>query len=69
MIAKLIVRDRTRDRAIRKMQRALGEFIIEGIPTTISFHQRVLADPDFIAGTFDTGFVDRFLARPEPALV
>ena len=69
MIAKLIVRDRTRDRAIRKMQRALSEFIIEGVPTTISFHQKVLSDPDFISGQFDTGFVDRFLSRAEPALV
>lgn len=69
MIAKLIVRDRTRDRAIRKMQRALDEFVIEGVPTTISFHQRVLADPDFIAGKFDTGFVDRFLARDRPVRV
>jgi acetyl-CoA carboxylase biotin carboxylase subunit len=69
MIAKLIVRDRCRLSAIGKMKRALAEFIIEGIPTTIPFHQKVLADPDFVAGRFDTGFVERFLRRDEPAVV
>ena len=69
MIAKLIVRDRCRLSAIGKMRRALDEFIIEGIPTTIPFHQRVLADPEFVAGRFDTGFVERFLRRDEPAVV
>jgi acetyl-CoA carboxylase biotin carboxylase subunit len=69
MIAKLIVRDRTREAAINKMKRALAEFIIEGVPTTIPFHLKVLADPDFVAGRFDTGFVERFLRRDEPAVV
>jgi acetyl-CoA carboxylase biotin carboxylase subunit len=69
MIAKLIVRDRTRESAINKMKRALGEFIIEGVPTTIPFHLKVLSDPDFVAGRFDTGFVERFLRRDEPAVV
>jgi acetyl-CoA carboxylase biotin carboxylase subunit len=69
MIAKLIVRERTREAAINKMKRALAEFIIEGVPTTIPFHLKVLADPDFVAGRFDTGFVERFLRRDEPAVV
>jgi acetyl-CoA carboxylase biotin carboxylase subunit len=63
MIAKLIVRGRSREEAIRKMRRALDEFIIEGIPTTIPFHRRVLDDADFVSGQFDTGFVERFLNR------
>jgi acetyl-CoA carboxylase biotin carboxylase subunit len=69
MIAKLIVRGRTRAEAIRKMQRSLEEFVIEGIATTIPFHRRVLDDPDFVSGRFDTGFVERFLRRDEPAVV
>ncbi len=63
MIAKLIVRGRSREEAIRKMRRALDEFIIEGIPTTIPFHRKVLDDADFVSGQFDTGFVERFLNR------
>ena len=66
MIAKLIVRDRTRSTAIGKMLRALDEFVIEGVATTIPFHRRVLADPDFVTGQFDTGFVERFLRRDVP---
>jgi acetyl-CoA carboxylase biotin carboxylase subunit len=69
MIAKLIVHGRTRDEAIRKMQRSLEEFVIEGVPTTIPFHRRVLANADFAAGHFDTGFVERFLRQDEPAVV
>lgn len=60
MIAKLIVHDTTRDRAIAKMLRALDEFIIEGLKTTIPFHQQLLRDPRFIAGDFDTRFLDHF---------
>jgi acetyl-CoA carboxylase biotin carboxylase subunit len=69
MIAKLIVHGRTREEAIGKMLRALDEFVIEGVPTTIPFHRKVLADPEFVAGRFDTGFVERFLRRDEPAVV
>ena len=60
LIAKLIVRDSTRERAIAKMQRALDEFIVEGIQTTVPFHQRLLDDPRFRAGDFDTKFLDSF---------
>jgi acetyl-CoA carboxylase biotin carboxylase subunit len=58
MIAKLIVRARTRDEAIRKMERALDEFILEGIKTTIPFHQRLMRNEDFRAGNFHTGFLN-----------
>ena len=64
MIAKLIVHDTTRERAIAKMQRALGEFIIEGVQTTVPFHQQLLADPRFAAGDFDTHFLERFELTP-----
>ncbi|AOK88791.1 acetyl-CoA carboxylase biotin carboxylase subunit [Paenibacillus sp. SEL1] len=58
MIAKLIVWAPTRQDAIAKMKRALSEFAIEGIPTTISFHQRLLEHPTFIRGDFDIKFLE-----------
>ncbi|MMZ67814.1 Biotin carboxylase [compost metagenome] len=58
MIAKLIVWGSTRDEAIAKMKRALSEFIIEGVPTTISFHQRLLQHPTFEKGDFDIKFLE-----------
>lgn len=60
MIAKLIVRARTRDLAIQKMLRALDEFVIEGIKTTIPFHQQLLKNEDFKKGNFDTRFLETF---------
>lgn len=59
MIAKIIVHQPTRPEAIRCMQRCLREFNIQPIKTTIPFLRRVLAHPDFAAGNFDTGFVER----------
>jgi acetyl-CoA carboxylase biotin carboxylase subunit len=63
LIAKLIVRGKDRSEAISRMSRALGMFIVEGIFTTIPLHRRILADPEFRAGNFDTGFIERFLAK------
>ena len=60
MIAKLIVRDHNRERAISRMLRALNEFVIEGVKTTIPFHQQLLMDERFRAGDFDTKFLERF---------
>jgi len=57
MIAKLIVKAQTREEAITKMERALDEFIIEGIKTTIPFHQKLMKDKRFREGMFDTGFM------------
>jgi acetyl-CoA carboxylase biotin carboxylase subunit len=65
LIAKLVVRGKDRDEALSRMSRALGMFIVEGIYTTIPLHRRILADPDFRAGNFDTGFIERFLAKKE----
>ena len=59
MIAKLIVHAETREEAIRRMDRALEEYIIEGIKTTIPFHQKIMNNKDFIEGQIDTGFLER----------
>ncbi|MDA0686741.1 MAG: acetyl-CoA carboxylase biotin carboxylase subunit [Bacteroidetes bacterium] len=60
MIAKLIVSAQTREEAIVKMERALQEFIIEGIHTTIPLHLQLMKDPDFRAGNFTTKFMETF---------
>lgn len=59
LIAKLIVYGKDRTEAISRMRRALDEFIIEGINTTIPFHKKVLVNPDFISGNFDTNFAEK----------
>ena len=63
LIAKLIVHGRGRAEAIAKMERALSQFVVQGIETSIPLHQAIFADPGFRAGEFDTGFMERFLAR------
>ena len=65
MIAKLIVTEQTRPRAIEKMRRALDEFVVEGIKTTVPFHKQLLTDERFRSGDFDTKFLDRFELKPE----
>ena len=60
---KLIVRAKNRDEAVARMMRALEMFIVEGVYTTIPLHRKIFADPDFRAGNFDTGFIERFLAK------
>ncbi len=60
MIAKLITTAQTREEAIEKMKRALDEFVIEGIKTTIPFHRQLMDDPDFIAGNYTTKFMENF---------
>jgi len=62
LIAKLIVYGVDRAEAIAKMERALGQFIVQGIDTSISLHQEIFADEDFRNGNFDTKFMERFLA-------
>jgi acetyl-CoA carboxylase biotin carboxylase subunit len=59
LIAKLIVHGKDRNEAIARMRRALDEFIIEGINTTIPFHKKVLNNPDFISGNFNTQFLEK----------
>jgi len=60
MIAKLITVAQTREEAIAKMQRALDEFVIEGIKTTIPFHQQLMKNEDFLNGNYTTKFMDTF---------
>jgi len=60
MIAKLITTARTREEAISKMRRALNEFIVEGIQTTIPFHRQLMDHPDYIAGNYTTKFMEDF---------
>ncbi|MEY5043019.1 MAG: hypothetical protein RJA19_246 [Bacteroidota bacterium] len=58
MISKLIVVAQTREEAILKMQRALDEYVIEGVKTTIPFHQRLMRHPRFLSGNFTTKFLE-----------
>src|SRR6202453_3466621 len=62
LIAKLIAYGVDREEAISRMERGLGQFIVQGIDTSISLHQEIFQDAAFRAGDFDTGFVERFLA-------
>ncbi len=59
LVAKLIVRGKTREEVLNKMNRALDEFVIEGIKTTIPFQTKIINDQDFRNGNFDIGFVER----------
>src|ERR1700691_5898483 len=63
LIAKLIVHGVDRAEAIAKMERALSQFVVQGIETSIPLHQEIFADAGFRAGEFDTKFMERFLAR------
>ena len=60
MIAKLISVAQTRDEAIETMKRALSEFVIEGVKTTIPFHLKMMDDPNFRAGNFNTGYLNNW---------
>jgi acetyl-CoA carboxylase, biotin carboxylase subunit len=62
LIAKLIAYGGTREEAIAKMERALSQFVVQGIETSITLHQEIFKDPAFREGEFDTGFMERFLA-------
>jgi acetyl-CoA carboxylase biotin carboxylase subunit len=63
LIAKLICHGADRVEAMDKMQRALSQFVVQGIHTTIPLHQKIFADPEFRAGRFDTKFMERFFER------
>ncbi|HSQ47847.1 MAG TPA: acetyl-CoA carboxylase biotin carboxylase subunit [Lutibacter sp.] len=65
MIAKLITTAQTREEAISKMKRALDEFVIEGIKTTIPFHRQLMDHPDYISGNYTTKFMEDFEIQPE----
>ena len=63
MIAKLIVTGATRDIAISRMRRALNEFLIHGIKTTIPFQDSIMKDFDFKSGNYNIEWVEQFLAK------
>lgn len=61
MIAKIITTAQTREEAIAKMKRALDEFYVEGVKTTIPFHRQLMEDPDYVAGNYTTKFMESFV--------
>ena len=63
MIAKLIVYGRDRDEAIRRLRRALEEFVVEGMKTTVPLHQKIVRDPEFLAGDYTIKWLETWLAR------
>jgi len=63
LIAKLVCHGKDREEAMNKMQRALSQFVVQGIHTSIPLHQRIFADEEFRSGNFDTKFMERFLER------
>jgi acetyl-CoA carboxylase biotin carboxylase subunit len=63
LIAKLICHGADREEAMNKMQRALSQFVVQGIHTTIPLHQKIFADAEFRGGQFDTKFMERFFER------
>ena len=63
MIGKLIAVGKDRDEAIKKMSRALDEFIIEGVKTTIPFHQQIMKDSKFKSNNYDTSFIEKMKTK------
>jgi acetyl/propionyl-CoA carboxylase alpha subunit len=68
LLAKVIAYGRDREEAIARMRRALEEMRVAGIPTSLPFHRATLFEPDFVAGRYDTGFVDRWDPTKTPDL-
>jgi acetyl-CoA carboxylase biotin carboxylase subunit len=65
LIGKLIVFGKSRTECLMRLKRALGEYVIEGVETTIPLFQRLLAEPDIIDGHYDIHWLEHFLARSE----
>ncbi len=63
LIAKVIAHGKDREEAMSKMQRALSQFVVQGIHTTIPLHEKIFADAEFRSGTFDTKYMERFFER------
>jgi acetyl-CoA carboxylase biotin carboxylase subunit len=63
LIGKLIVHGRDRNECLMRLRRALGEYVIEGVETTIPLFQRLLGEPDIIDGNYDIHWLEQFLAR------
>ncbi|MBL9175467.1 MAG: acetyl-CoA carboxylase biotin carboxylase subunit [Verrucomicrobiales bacterium] len=69
MIGKLITHGKDRAEAMSRMSRALGEYMVTGIKSTIPFEQAILQDPDFRRGNYDTGFIERLLSSAKVELI
>lgn len=69
MIAKLITTAQTREEAISKMKRALDEFVIEGVKTTIPFHRQLMDHPDYVAGNYTTKFMEDFVMEKKVSTI
>jgi acetyl-CoA carboxylase biotin carboxylase subunit len=65
MIGKLIVYGRTREGCLMRLKRALEEYVIEGMKTTIPLHQRLIEDPEFQAGDYTIKWLEEWLARQD----
>ena len=68
MIGKLIAFGSTRKIALQRAYRALGEYIIRGVKTTIPLHKAIVSDPVFCSGKATTGYIEEFLARTPPEM-
>jgi acetyl-CoA carboxylase biotin carboxylase subunit len=68
MIAKMIATASTRKAAIARMTRALGEYQVVGIKTTIPLHRAIMQNGDFQKGTYHTGFLEKFLENGVPVV-
>jgi acetyl-CoA carboxylase biotin carboxylase subunit len=66
MIAKLIATGSTRENAINRMKRALEEFVIEGVKTTVPYHYRLMQDPGFLKGEFNTQYLENTFTYKPP---
>ncbi len=66
LVAKLIVRGDSREEALRRLRRALEEFVIGGVKTTLPLHRRLIAEPDFHTGSYDIHWLERYLASLQP---
>jgi acetyl-CoA carboxylase, biotin carboxylase subunit len=64
LVAKLVVHGTTRNECLMRLRRALQEYVIAGIDTTIPLHQRLIAAPDFINGDYNIHWLESFVARP-----
>src|SRR5260370_6513502 len=68
LLAKLIVHAEDRESAVRRMRRALDEFVVEGVKTNLPFHRKLIDHPDFVQGKLDTHFLERFSSEIAPAV-
>jgi acetyl-CoA carboxylase biotin carboxylase subunit len=69
MIAKLITTAQSREEAINKMKRALDEFVIEGVKTTIPFHRQLMDEPDYVSGNYTTKFMEDFVMEKKVSTI